>query len=62
MKTKITFLVTKAVKDHSGKIVDEFEKGKSYDLVTASAERWLRRGVAELTTKTKATPRAKVSE
>ncbi|MHC4866783.1 MAG: hypothetical protein ACYTEX_22115 [Planctomycetota bacterium] len=41
---RIRFLETRLVKDGSG---TTFEKGEIYDLPTASAEHWLRRGVAE---------------
>lgn len=40
---KVKFLETRKVKAEEG---ETFEAGKAYELADASAERWIRRGVA----------------
>jgi hypothetical protein len=48
-KIKVTFNEDIEVKDHLGKTEQSFSKGKSYPLLQPSADRWIRRGKAVLT-------------
>ena len=46
MNKKIEFTADRTVEDASGKVIAAYEAGKRYDLPVASADRWIRRGVA----------------
>lgn len=47
-KVDVRFLESREVRDHSGTVETAFEAGKVYSLPVASADRWVRRGVAEV--------------
>lgn len=47
---KVRFIASRTVRDAGGEIDVQFVEGKTYDLPPASAERWVRRGVAEYVT------------
>lgn len=54
---KIRFLVDRVVRDEKGVVVVQFRKGQIVDLVSASANHWLNRAVAEeVTTETPKQP------
>jgi len=44
----VRFLEDAVVRDHAGVTVDSFKAGKTYDLSSESARRWVRRGKAEI--------------
>lgn len=45
---KIVFDESRTVLDHAGEVEAAFEAGKTYALPAASADRWIRRGVAHI--------------
>lgn len=45
---KVTFTESRDVKDHTGKVVQSFAAGKTYDMSEDIAYRWIRRQVAHL--------------
>ena len=45
---KVTFTQSRDVKDHTGKVVQSFVAGKTYDMTDDIAYRWIRRQVAHL--------------
>jgi len=47
---RVTFRENREVKDHTGKVVQSFEAGKTYEMTDDIAYRWTRRQVAYLAT------------
>ena len=47
---RVRFLERREVKDHNGQVIESFELGRVYSMAPASAERWVRRSVAERVT------------
>ena len=45
-KKTVEFTQDRAIEDAEGNVVKRFKAGKQYDLPVASADRWIRRGVA----------------
>lgn len=45
-KKTVEFTQDRVVEDADGNVLHQFKAGKRYDLVAASADRWIRRGVA----------------
>ena len=51
---KVTFTENREVADHTGKVVQSYKAGKTYDMTDDIAYRWIRRQVAyEATAKPK---------
>jgi len=44
----VRFLEDAVVRDHAGAVIASFKAGKTYDLSSESAQRWVRRGKAKI--------------